>query len=236
MNKTEILDAIRRIAASNNGLAPGSQRMATELGLRKADWYPNLWVRWGDAVRDAGLQPNSFAVAVPDEAMILKYIALIRKLGRFPIEADLRLQRVRGNVERFGSKRQRVIKVLEYCRAHTGFDDVIPLCEAVVATRPSPREELGNPVVRGVGFVYLIKHDNRAEYKIGRTFNPIRREGEIRLELPEKLQPVHYIKTDDPAGVEKYWHDRFAKQAKEGEWFALTVADVQAFKQWKRIF
>ena len=51
MNKTEILDAIRRIAASNNGLAPGSQRMATELGLRKADWYPNLWVRWGDAVR-----------------------------------------------------------------------------------------------------------------------------------------------------------------------------------------
>jgi hypothetical protein len=82
----------------------------------------------------------------------------------------------------------------------------------------------------------LIKHGNRAEYKIGRTLNPVRREGEIRLELPEKLQPVHYIKTDDPSGVVKYWHDRFAKQAKEGEWFALTFADVQAFKRWKRIF
>jgi hypothetical protein len=241
MTKAEILDSIRRFAATNNGKAPGSQRLGTEVGLRKVDWYPKLWVRWSDAVREAGLQPNSLAVALPDEVLIAKLVVLIRQLGRFPIESDLILSRANGDFpdraafSRLGNKRQRVARVLAHCREQGGFEDVIPLCEAAAASAPSPAERLTAPSVRSVGYVYLIKHGNRAEYKIGRTHNPVRREGEIRLELPEKLQPVHYIKTDDPSGVERYWHDRFAKQAKEGEWFALTSADVQAFKRWKRI-
>jgi len=236
MSKTEILDSIRRIAAANNGKAPGSQRLASEIGLRKSDWYPKFWVRWGDAIREAGLQPNSFVVASPDEVLIAKHVVLIRQLGRFPIDSDLRLNPSFRGLHSLGNKRQRVVKVLEYCREHNGFDDVIPLCEAVAATDPLPRERLAVPSVRNIGYVYLVKHGNRAEYKIGRTSNPIRREGEIRIELPEKLQPVHSIRTDDPAGIETYWHRRFAEKRKEGEWFALTLDDVQAFKRWKRIF
>lgn len=86
-----------------------------------------------------------------------------------------------------------------------------------------------------VGFVYLIQHGSKREYKIGKTFNPLRREGEIRLQLPEKIEPIHYIETDDPSGIENYWHNRFADKRKNGEWFALTSADVQAFKKWRRI-
>lgn len=113
MNKAEILDAIRRIAAASNGKAPGSQRLATEIGLRKGDWYPKFWVRWSDAVREAGLRPNTLTVALSDDILITKYIALIRQLGRFPIESDLILKRKadstfpdRGVLSRLGGKRE----------------------------------------------------------------------------------------------------------------------------------
>lgn len=87
-----------------------------------------------------------------------------------------------------------------------------------------------------VGYVYLIKHGSRREYKIGKTVNPLRREGEIALQLPEKLEPIHYIQTDDPSGIETYWHTRFCDKRKQGEWFALSPEDIRIFKKWKRIY
>jgi|TARA_B100000959_G_C14898535_1_gene589830 hypothetical protein len=57
----------------------------------------------------------------------------------------------------------------------------------------------------------------------------------LQLELPEKVKPTHYIETDDPSGIEKYWHNRFANKRKEGEWFSLSNNDVRAFKRWRHI-
>jgi hypothetical protein len=53
-----------------------------------------------------------------------------------------------------------------------------------------------------VRYLYMLKHGSRREYKIGRTNNRLRREGAIGIELPEKIEPIHVIETDDPAGVE----------------------------------
>jgi hypothetical protein len=86
------------------------------------------------------------------------------------------------------------------------------------------------------GFVYMQRHGNRSEYKIGKTNDLARREGELKTQLPEQLEPIHYIETDDSSGVENYWHRRFADKRKNGEWFDLSREDVSAFKRWRKIF
>src|SRR5437867_12832429 len=86
-SKQKILDEIKRLAA--NGKSTGQPSFKSETGIDKNDWYPHYWLRWGDALLEAGLQPNPFLVRFSEELLIKKYIELIRELGRFPIAGDL---------------------------------------------------------------------------------------------------------------------------------------------------
>jgi hypothetical protein len=243
MNKEHILKEIRRTAQANGGVPLGQQRFSRETGIKKGDWYGVIWVRWGDAVREAGFSPNSLQTAYNVTVLLDCYIQLVRELGRLPTDGDLKLRTRTDStfpshstfLLRFGSKSELVKQLAEYCGTLEGCEDIVRLCLEYTPPREPASFELELDEGR-VGFVYLVKHGSRREYKIGKTFNPIRREGEIALQLPEKLEPIHYIKTDDPSGVEKYWHSRFSEKRKEGEWFGLEPADVRAFKRWKSIY
>ena len=78
--------------------------------------------------------------------------------------------------------------------------------------------------------------DHAGVYKIGFTNLVDRRISELGAKAPAELELVHEIKTDDPRGVEKYWHQRFEAKRMRGEWFKLNAADVKAFKRWKKIY
>ena len=240
MNKQHILEEIRRIAKASGGVAPGKRAFEAETGIRESDWLGKYWVRWNEAITEAGCTPNQKRVAYSETFLIEQVVALIRELGHFPVRAEFRMKARSDStfpeasiVRRFGSKRQLLAKILAFCTTNEALADVLAMCplSAEKETESGP----GSLRERKLGFVYLIKHGARREYKIGRTNNTLRREGEIGIELPEKIRPIHVIQTDDPSGVEAYWHHRFADKRLRNEWFELTIDDVRAFKRWRRI-
>lgn len=60
VQKDYILAEIVRTARENGGIPLGRDKFAGETGIKEADWYGRHWVRWSDAIVEAGFQPNSF--------------------------------------------------------------------------------------------------------------------------------------------------------------------------------
>ena len=236
MDKQHILDEIARTAEGNNGVPLGRRRFFTETGIRESDWIGKYWVRWSDAVREAGYAPNLMQTSYDDDWLLEQLVCFIREIGRFPVSAEFRLKS-RNDPEfpnqktfsRFGKKPQIAAKVVDYCRNRRGYEDVIKICEPL-AEEPTEETEI-KPDVEDFGYVYLIKSGKY--YKIGRSKSIGRRKYELALQLPNKVQPIHTIKTDDPVGIEAYWHKRFEEKRKSGEWFELTSKDVAAFRRRK---
>jgi hypothetical protein len=237
MNKEHILEEIKRTAKANAGAPLGRLRFYTETGIKESDWRGVHWVRWNDAVREAGFAPNQKAVAYSDELLLLKLATISRELGHFPIWPELRLKsRVDHDFpsdtafRRFGSKPQMIAKVADYCRSHEGFEDVLTLCETLIQSDSATADEPAGDTEE-IGFVYLLKSGRY--HKIGKSNACGRRERELAIQLPEKAALVHQIQTDDPTGIERYWHQRFDSLRKNGEWFELSASEVRAFKRRK---
>lgn len=164
-----------------------------------------------------------------------------RELGHFPVANEIKLK-ARTEVgfpwhntfARFGGKRALVARLRDFCTAH-GDEDVVELCTTALSG-------LGHSDSRGkddssieheseLGYVYLLKSGRY--YKVGRSNAVGRRERELAIQLPEEAKVVHSVKTDDPIGIEAYWHNRFCDRRKNGEWFELTAKDVASFKRRK---
>jgi len=243
VTKEEILAEIRRTAAENGGRPLGRGRFEQVTGITQYD-IGRYWARLGDAQREAGFEPNALNAAFSDDLLLEKFAKLVRTLERIPTNQEMRLARMQDSTfpnskafERFGNKNERLNRMLEYYRLRPEYRDVTAIIEAVyvpnlatTAEEPSIKSEQSR-----YGFVYLVR-GHRGEYKIGRTNLVDRRLSELGATAPIEQQLIHEIKTDDPAGVEAYWHARFADKRMRGEWFKLSAADVRAFKRWRRIF
>ena len=120
----------------------------------------------------------------------------------------------------------------KFCRDR-GENDLAELC-AVAAKADDAEDAKGVPeeaTAGELGYVYLMKAGRF--YKIGRTNALGRREREVVIQLPEAAKVMRSIKTDDPTGIEEYWHRRFQDRCKNGEWFELTAQDLAAFRRRK---
>jgi hypothetical protein len=235
LKNQHILDEIRRTAAENGGVALGVRGFAKATGIQQHDWRGVFWARWSDAVKEAGFAPNAYQAAYSDEYLFEGLVTLCRELGRFPTSTEIRLKarndktfaNDRTYFSRFKSKQQMAASLLAYCNQRHIHEDVTRLCEAVIPMQKDHDEDAAD--VPKTGFVYLMKSGKH--YKIGHSNSAGRREYELAIQLPEKLTTVHTIRTDDPPGIETYWHNRFAAKRLRGEWFDLTRDEVQAFKR-----
>jgi Meiotically up-regulated gene 113 len=237
ISRDHILQEVRRTAEANGGKPLGSRSFFTETGIKESDWKGRYWARWNDVLREVGYGPNALVEAQDDETMLDHLAALTLELGRIPVTAEMRMKKRTASTfpndktyARFGSKQQLVARLREYSLRHPSYESLVPLIDAMRSTPdPAPPEESAPDVE--IGTVYLLRAGKY--YKIGMSNAAGRREREIALQLPQKAAMVHVIRTDDPPGIEAYWHRRFANRRKNGEWFELSAADISAFRRRK---
>jgi len=159
------------------------------------------------------------------------------EIGHYPTIPEIRMRSRNDpdfpshNVfQRQGRKAELAEKVKDYCSDKPEFEEVVRICEPIAATHTKRVDQAVDK--SGIdGFVYLMKSGKY--YKIGFTNSLDRRQYEIGMQLPEGIEPIHSIRTDDPSGIEAYWHGRFKNKRLKGEWFNLTTKDVAIFKKRK---
>jgi hypothetical protein len=234
-NRDQILQAVKDAAHMESIGTIGQGRFTTVTGICEAEWK-YYWPRWNDVLAEAGLALGFKVKKLDDTELVAALIPLIRERGKWPAPADFRIYgrqhpgfpdyttfRNRGN------KAILVCLLLKYCTDKSEFNDIVKVCEPLTAV--DQEDEKFDSQERIKGYVYLMKSGQF--YKIGKSKSPDRRRSEIALLLPHDTKTVHVIATDDPDGIEQYWHQRFKDKHHRGEFFRLTNADVQAFKRRK---
>lgn len=228
-----IIAEIKRIAEANGGKPPGNQLFRSETGIGEAKWRGVYWARWGDALADAGYAANEWTGKLDTGELLQRVAVLARERGGLPTYSEFNLLR-RSNAgvpspktlsQHFSGRAGLLEALRSFCREHEGYEDLL---QALPAPKDEDRPQ-STPVEEG--WVYLLRSGQH--FKIGRSDQLETRVKKISVALPEATQLVHAIRTDDPAGIEAYWHRRFAAHRANGEWFKLAASDVAAFTRRK---
>lgn len=206
--------------------------------MKKDQLLGKFWAKWNDAITEAGLQTMEFCNPRMEKETVLEAFAqLIETLKKWPTQTELLLERSRNEsfpslkvVRRVRNMPDFVSRLSEYCTADENLSIAAKIAaERMEAEQVEPRLDGHAPIN---GYVYIMRSGRR--YKIGRTTSPSRRHREVRLDLPDPTTLIHTIPTDDPAGIESYWHLRFSsKRVRDTEFFTLDASDVAAFERRK---
>ena len=231
-SKEKIVNAYKRLMKARDGNPIGERMFKRETGFSHHYWKGGYWRSWSAFQGEAGYAPNSPTEKISDEILLRRFAELALERNQVPSEADLMIKRnedpsfpSKGPFRRWGSRDALLAKVAEYCENEERFAPVLDFLKRGVSNSEDRRLDSGHVK----GFVYLLRSGKN--YKLGRTNAAGRRLRELAIQLPQKPDTVHVIETDDPEGIEQYWHRRFAEKRQGGEWFSLTPDDVSAFKK-----
>ncbi len=232
--REETIRSIRELADTNGGVPLGRMAFEKATGISESQWLGRYWTKWSDAVAEAGLTPNALQHRHDTNAILQRIVTLARGLGHVPTIAELKIARRSDRTvpshntvaTHFGGQSGLVEAIRAFCDGNEHLNDVLRfLPTAQVYDENEPQNARPNEH----GWVYLIR--SGAHCKIGRSDQLERRIKEIKIALPEAATLVHAIETDDPAGIEAYWHRRFAHKRANGEWFSLDRDDLAAFRR-----
>jgi hypothetical protein len=238
--REDIIAEIRRLAAVI-GRPPGSHLFEAETGLRAHQWRGVYWARWSDALREAGLQPNSRQDKAHPDVLLEQLAVATRRLGHCPTVDELALYRRTSPAPtpstvrlHFGRRAALIARLRQWTAARPDYADIaLLLCGDTGAGDPESMEGAqGEPAEAG-GVVRLYRC--REQFCLARHGGADGRSRSPVVALPKSSVLEHAIYTDDPVGVETYWRRRFAYRRLDPEWFALTPRDVAAFRRWKQI-
>jgi Meiotically up-regulated gene 113 len=234
--KEAIIEAIRREAAALGGHV-GLRAFQRRTGIGDKQFLGVYWATWNDALVEAGINTQSFDRAPTDEASLLEAVAtLVGRLDKWPTENEFSLERRRDPtfpslkaIRRLSRAGVLESKLVAFCTKQPELTAVGSIAATRLHTRETTQLATDMPVE---GYVYMMRSGKR--YKIGHTTSPSRRHREVRLDLPDPTLLVHTYATDDPRGMEQYWHRRFeAKRVRDTEFFVLSASDIAAFKRHK---
>lgn len=230
-----ILNEIRRLA-TQMGKPPGAALFAKETLIAEQQWKDKFWPRWGDALTDAGFGPAPVNPKLRADEVLAKIVEACRSFGKVPTYAEMDTYRrthpdLPGNkiIAKHFSDRAGLVLALEHlASSNPDYADIKAFLPRHV---PAPRVPAVREIKSNDGFVYLIK--SGGHYKIVQTDKADRALNELGIALPVNATVLHTISTDDPPGIEAYWHNRFKHKRSPGDWFKLSATDIAAFQKRK---
>ena len=168
------------------------------------------WATWNEALAEAGAATTSFFQPKIEEGLVIEALAkLIDRLKKWPAQNELILERRRNSsfpsikvIRRVSRETSFASKLVSYCAEHPGLATAAKIAAQRMKTEEAEPPAIGRTPTSG--YVYMMRSGRR--YKIGYTNSPSRRHREVRLDLPDPTTLVHTIATDDPGGIEAYWH------------------------------
>lgn len=243
MTTEEFLAVLREAVKRNGGRVPGASRFFKDRKLTVDDMWVAGFSNYGEACTAAGHAPNTLTVRLSDDQLFRPLALLTRELGRYPAKGSFEVQRKRDPAfpsweaykrrEAQSPESTLPVELAAWCATQ---DDLMDVAEILAGhtVPPRPKQPTTKQVVKG--WVYLMRYGVGGQvYKVGISDNVPRRQAQLNTMSPHEVRKVHEIPTDDPAGIEKYWHTRFEERRVPGkpELFRLTTEDVAAFRSRK---